>query len=70
MKLGLRIFFCYLLIFAACVFLPVRGILQALMARYLESVARFIGAATTAGRLYDFGAHPGMVAAVEPGATT
>lgn len=38
MKLGLRIFFCYLLIFAACVFLPVQGILQALMARYLESV--------------------------------
>src|SRR5262249_37937150 len=38
MKLGLRIFLAYLLIFAVCAFLPVRGILQTLMARYLESV--------------------------------
>jgi gamma-glutamylcyclotransferase (GGCT)/AIG2-like uncharacterized protein YtfP len=33
------------------------------MARYLESVSRFLGPATIAGRLYDFGWHPVLVAA-------
>jgi gamma-glutamylcyclotransferase (GGCT)/AIG2-like uncharacterized protein YtfP len=33
------------------------------MARYLESVSRFLGPATTVGRLYDFGWHPALVAA-------
>jgi gamma-glutamylcyclotransferase (GGCT)/AIG2-like uncharacterized protein YtfP len=33
------------------------------MARYLESVSRFLGPATTVGRLYDFGWHPVLVTA-------
>jgi gamma-glutamylcyclotransferase (GGCT)/AIG2-like uncharacterized protein YtfP len=33
------------------------------MARYLESVSRFLGPATTVGRLYDFGWHPALVTA-------
>jgi gamma-glutamylcyclotransferase (GGCT)/AIG2-like uncharacterized protein YtfP len=33
------------------------------MARYLESVSRLLGQATTVGRLYDFGWHPGLVVA-------
>jgi gamma-glutamylcyclotransferase (GGCT)/AIG2-like uncharacterized protein YtfP len=37
------------------------------MARYLESVSRFLGPATTAGRLYDCGWHPAMVAAAREG---
>ncbi len=33
------------------------------MARWLRDAARYVGAATTRGRLYDFGAYPGMSAA-------
>jgi gamma-glutamylcyclotransferase (GGCT)/AIG2-like uncharacterized protein YtfP len=36
------------------------------MAHYLASVARFLGPASTAGRLYDLGRYPGMTAAMEP----
>jgi gamma-glutamylcyclotransferase (GGCT)/AIG2-like uncharacterized protein YtfP len=35
------------------------------MARYLESVSRFVGPVTTPGRLYDFGWHPVMVVAAQ-----
>ena len=33
------------------------------MARWLRSAARYVGPATTPGRLYDLGAYPGMRAA-------
>ena len=35
-------------------------------ARLLESAARFLGAARTAGRLYSFGRHPGAVRSEAP----
>lgn len=38
MKLGLRIFLCYLLIFAACVYVPVNWMWSSLRTRYLEAV--------------------------------
>ncbi|NLD37723.1 MAG: two-component system sensor histidine kinase CreC [Desulfatiglans sp.] len=38
MKLGLRIFLCYLLIFAACFFYPINWVLDHLRIRYLEGV--------------------------------
>jgi gamma-glutamylcyclotransferase (GGCT)/AIG2-like uncharacterized protein YtfP len=36
------------------------------MARYLASMARFLGRASAAGRLYDLGPYPGMTAAQGP----
>jgi len=36
-------------------------------ARLLESAARFLGGARTAGRLYSFGRHPGAVPSEVPG---
>jgi gamma-glutamylcyclotransferase (GGCT)/AIG2-like uncharacterized protein YtfP len=36
------------------------------MARDLRSVSRFLGRASTSGRLYDLGRYPGMTAAAEP----
>ncbi|HTS51309.1 MAG TPA: gamma-glutamylcyclotransferase family protein [Bryobacteraceae bacterium] len=36
-------------------------------ARLLESAARFLGSARTAGRLYSFGRHPGAVRSEAPG---
>ena len=38
MKLGTRIFICYILIFAACFFYPANWILDSLRTRYLEGV--------------------------------
>ena len=37
------------------------------MARDLESVSRFLGKATMAGRLYDFGWHPVLVSSSQEG---
>ena len=38
MKLGLRIFLCYLFVFAACVYVPVNWMWGSLRTRYLEAV--------------------------------
>src|SRR5690606_18907033 len=38
MKLGLRIFLCYLFVFAACVYVPVNWMWSSLRTRYLEAV--------------------------------
>ncbi|MBN1905306.1 MAG: two-component system sensor histidine kinase CreC, partial [Deltaproteobacteria bacterium] len=38
MKLGLRIFLCYFLIFAACFYFPINWVLDHLRVRYLEGV--------------------------------
>jgi hypothetical protein len=38
MKLGSRIFFCYLIIFVVCFFYPINWILDNLRIRYLEGV--------------------------------
>jgi gamma-glutamylcyclotransferase (GGCT)/AIG2-like uncharacterized protein YtfP len=40
-----------------------RPFADAEMAKWLRSNARYLGSATTAGRLYDLGAYPGMKAA-------
>jgi two-component system, OmpR family, sensor histidine kinase CreC len=38
MKLGARIFFCYILIFAVCFYYPIHWVVKNLRTRYLESV--------------------------------
>ena len=38
MKLGTRIFFCYLLIFVVCFYYPINWIRDTLRTRYLEGV--------------------------------
>jgi gamma-glutamylcyclotransferase (GGCT)/AIG2-like uncharacterized protein YtfP len=46
-----------------------RAFVDVPMARWLRREARFVGSATTRGRLYDLGPYPGMLPALRRGET-